>query len=266
MALYSANRRPMLQAHSFLWNYLWVAPDILQLVLCLFLWKRRLIRDFPAFFAFALITAISELVLYAADLLPFISGLTYWGMRWAGEVVAGVLKFAVIGEIFSKLFGDYASLARLGKILIQWVGATFVFGAVLAAGYAPKYQFAGIITGADLLLQSIYLIECGVLVFIFLFASYFHLRWPRQVFGIALGLGASACVYLATWGLINNALLPAAKRDLLVLINGSAFHLEVLIWFYYLLVPQHAPVRIPAPLPENNLALWNRELERLLHQ
>jgi hypothetical protein len=256
----------MLQAHSFVWHYLWVAPDLLQLVLCFFLWQRRLIRDFPAFFAFALITAISELVLYAADVLPFVSALTYWKMTWATEIISGVLKFAVIGEIFSKLFGRYASVARLGRILIQWVGATSVFGAVLTAAYAPKYQFAGITTGADLLLQSMYLIECGALVFIFLFASYFHLRWPRQVFGIALGLGASACVYLATWGLINNAALPAAKRHLLVLINGSAFHLEVLIWFYYLLVPQHTPVQIPASLPENNLALWNRELERLLHQ
>jgi hypothetical protein len=256
----------MLQAHSFLWHYLWVAPDVLQLVLCFFLWKRRLIRDFPAFFAYLLIIAINELVLYAADLLPFISAMTYWWMTWAAVIVAGVLKFALIGEIFSKLFGGYASVARLGRISIQWVGAIFVFAAALTAGFAPKYQFVGIITGADLLVQSIYLIECGLLVFIFLFASYFHLRWPRQIFGIALGLSISVCVHLATWGLINNAGLPASKRVLLVLLNGSAFHLGVLIWFYYLLVPERAPVQTPTPLPENNLALWNRELERLLQQ
>jgi hypothetical protein len=254
----------MLQAHSFLWHYLWVAPDALQLLLCFFLWKRRLVREFPAFFAFALLTGTGELMVYAADLLPSVSGVMYWRMVWAETMLEDVLKFAVIAEIFAKIFGAYASVARLGKSLIQWAGAVFVFAAALAAAYAPRYPFAGIIFGADLLEQSTFLIECGVLVFIFLLSSYFHLRWPRKVFGITLGLSLSACVYLATWGLITNAGLPAQKRALLVLLTRSTFHLEVLLWFYYLLVPERAPVLTPAPPPESNLALWNRELERLL--
>jgi hypothetical protein len=254
----------MLQAHSFLWHYLWVAPDALQLLLCLFLWKRRLTRRFPAFFLFALISGVAELLLYAADLLPSVSAETYWHMDWATTLMEGVLKFAVIAEIFSEVFGAYASVARLGKSLIQWAGVVFVFAAALAAVYAPRYPFAGIIFGANLLQQSTFLVECGVLVFIFLLSSYFHLRWPRPVFGIALGLSISACVHLATWGLITNAGLPSEKLVLLDFLNGTSFHLEVLIWFYYLLVPERAPVQSSAPLPENNLALWNRELERLL--
>jgi hypothetical protein len=256
----------MLQSHSFLWHYLWVAPDVLQLLLCFFLWKRRLIRQFPAFFAFLLVTGVGELTLYVADLLPNVSGVTYWRMDWAEALLEGVLKLAVIAEIFAKVFGAYASVARLGKVLIEWAGVILVFAAALAAGYAPKRPLAGIESGADLLEQSIFLIELGVLVFIFLLSSYFHLRWPRKVFGIAFGLSLSACVYLAAWALINNAGLSVAKRDLLVLLKGSTFQLEVLVWFYYLLVPERAPVQTPAPLPENNLALWNRELERLLQQ
>jgi hypothetical protein len=254
----------MLQAHSFLWHYLWVAPDALQLVLCFFLWKRRLIREFPAFFAFLLLTGVGELTLYAADLLPSVSGVTYWDMVWGEDILESVLKFAVLAEVFGKLFGAYASVARLGKVLIQWAGAMLVFAAALAAGNAPRRPLVGIVSGTHLLEQSIFLIECGVLVLIFLLSSYFHLRWPRKVFGIALGLSLSACVYLATWALIINAGLSAKELDLLVFLKGSAFHLEVLLWFYYLLLPERAPVLTPAPLPENNLALWNRELERLL--
>jgi hypothetical protein len=254
----------MPQAHSFLWHYLWVAPDVLQLLLCFFLWKRRLIREFPAFFAFLLLTGVGELTLYAADQLPSVSGLTYWRMVWAEDIVESVLKFAVIAEIFAKILGGYASVARLGKVLIQWSGAILVFAAALAAGNAPRRPLVGIESGANLLEQSIFLIECGVLVFIFLLSFYFHLRWPRRVFGITLGLSLSACVYLATWALIINAGLSVEKRDLLVLLRGTTFHLEVLLWFYYMLVAERAPVQTPVPLPENNLALWNRELERLL--
>jgi hypothetical protein len=256
----------MLQAHSFLWHYLWVAPDALQLLLCFFLWKRRLIRHFPAFFLFILLDGLVDVILYAADLLPFVSGVAYFRMVWAEAIMEGVLKLAVIAEIFAKIFGAYASVARLGKVLIQWAGAILVFVAAWAAGYAPRDQFAKIIYGANLLEQSIFLIECGVLVLIFLLSSYFHLRWPRKVFGIALGLSISACVHLATWGLMTNAGLSPEKSAQLVFLNGGTFHIVVLLWFYYLLVPERAPVQTPAPLPENNLALWNRELERLLQQ
>jgi hypothetical protein len=40
----------------------------------------------------------------------------------------------------------------------------------------------------------------------------------------------------------------------------------VLIWFYFLLVPQKIATTSAVSLPENNLDIWNRELERLLHQ
>jgi hypothetical protein len=40
----------------------------------------------------------------------------------------------------------------------------------------------------------------------------------------------------------------------------------VLIWFYYLLVPQKSVTTSAVFLPENNLDIWNRELERLLQQ
>jgi hypothetical protein len=40
----------------------------------------------------------------------------------------------------------------------------------------------------------------------------------------------------------------------------------VLIWFYYLLVPEKSSTKSAAPLPEHSLDIWNRELERLLQQ
>jgi hypothetical protein len=42
------------------------------------------------------------------------------------------------------------------------------------------------------------------------------------------------------------------------------YHACVLIWFYYLLTPEKRTVHAQPSLPENNLEIWNRELERLL--
>jgi hypothetical protein len=257
----------MLQAHSFLWHYLWLGPHLLLLVLAVFLWRRGIARGFPAFFAYAILSGIGQLLLYAADVLPFVSPEAFWCVDWGDLVLEGVLKFVLIGEIFALVFGSYASLARLGKTLIRGAGIVLVFAAVFAAAYAPKNEFVGIISGANLLEQTTYLIECGILVSIFLFSAYFHLSWPRQVFGIALGLSVSACVHLATWAMIDNGGLTRSLRLVLVFVNMATFHFCVLLWFYYLLVPGKVTSKFAGPLPENNLDIWNRELERLVvHQ
>jgi|ERR1700676_1254593 hypothetical protein len=254
----------MLQAHSFLWHSLWVAPNILLPVLAVFLWRSGTARQFAAFFAFAILSSVGQLAVYAADILPSVPAATFWRVEWGDLILEGVLKFALIGEIFALLFGSYASLARMGKTLIRGAGIVLVFAAALAAAYAPKNELFGIVSGANLLEQTTYLIECGILVFIFLFAAYFHISWPRQVFGIALGLSISACIHLATWALIDNGGLPHSTRVTLTFVNMATYQVCVLIWFYYLLVPGNVVTNPAVPLPETNLDVWNRELERLV--
>ncbi len=255
----------MLRAHSFLWHYLWVAPNVLLLVLSLALWRRGLYKRFPAFLVFALLSALGHLAVYAADVLPFVTAGAFWRIDWASLLIEGPLKFMVIGEVFAQVFGPYVAVARLGRLLIRAVGIVLVATAAIAAAYAPKDSVFGIVSGAHLLDQTIYLVESGLLVFIFLFSAYFRLRPTRPVRGISIGLAISACVHLATWAVAANAGLPTAKRLILDFLNMGTYHLCVLIWFYYLLVPQKTPAKSVVPLPENNLDVWNRELERLVH-
>jgi len=256
----------MLQAHSFLWHYLWVAPSALLLVLAARLWRLGLHKQYPLFLALGIVSAIEQLTLYACDLAPSVGAETWWQIFWAGLLVEGVLKFALVGEIFSQVFGAYASVANLGKLLIRGVGAVLVLTAAVAAAYAPKDSLFGIVSGAHLLEQAIYLIEAGLLVFMFFLSSYFRLSFNRPLFGIALGLSISACVHLATWAVATNAGLPTGKQVILDFVNMGTYHFCVLIWIYYLLVPRKASATIAVPLPENNLAVWNRELERLVQQ
>jgi hypothetical protein len=264
----------MLQAHSFLWHYLWVAPNILLLALGTLIWKRRLHGAFPAFFSFAILSSIGELALYGADVAPSISAENFWRIDWATLLIEGPLKFAIIGQIFSCVFGSYISLARLGRLLIRALGVLLVVAAALAAAYAPKNGSFGIVSGAHLLEQTIYLIESGLLFFIFIFAAYFRLSLQRTLFGIALGLSISACVHLATWAVMANLGVSNAVRYYLDFLNMGTYHICVLIWFYFLMDPKAAgspktPLATPTAMTaaashEEALALWNRELERLL--
>jgi hypothetical protein len=90
------------------------------------------------------------------------------------------------------------------------------------------------------------------------------LNWDRLSFGMLLGLGISACEHLATWAFMANTALSVHERTLLDFLNMATYHVCVLIWFYYLIVPKKPAVKSAIPLPENNLEAWNRELERLV--
>src|SRR5882724_5763171 len=107
----------MLQAHSILWHYLWVAPNVILLTLAVLMWRRGLVRAFPIFFSFAILGAIGQLAVYFADIAPSVSAENFWRTDWVSMLVEGVLKFALIAEIFAFAFGPFPSLAKPGKFL-----------------------------------------------------------------------------------------------------------------------------------------------------
>jgi hypothetical protein len=256
----------MLQAHSFLWNYLWIAPNILLLVLAVLLWKRGTWRQIPAFLAFAFVSSVGDLTVFVADVTPSVSAVNFWYVDWAYLLIESLLKFIVIAEVFSRVLTPYPSISKLGRISIRSFGAALVFAATLAAAFSRGDNSSHLVAGAHLLEQAVFVIELGLILFLFVFAAYFRLSWDRLSFGVLLGFGLSACEYLASWAIMTNATPSAQARTLLDLLNMATHHLCVLLWGYYLLVPQKIRTKPIVSLPQHNLDVWNRELERLLHQ
>lgn len=255
----------MLQAHSFLWNYLWVAPNVFLLALGLTIWRRGLSRQFPAFLTFAILSAVGGLAVFVADILPSVSAENFWRVDWLCLLVESFLKFLVIGEIFSRVLNPYPSVSKLGRVLVSGFGGVLVLLGVLIAALSRGDTSFRLISGFHLLEQTVFLIESGVILFVFLFATYFRLIWDRFSFGLLLGFGISACAYLAAWAVITNVAPSAHGRVLLDFLNMATYHACVFLWFYYLLVPGKVTTRVAVPLPENTLDVWNRELERLVH-
>jgi len=256
----------MLQAHSLLWNYLWVAPNILLLALAWLLWKRGIWRQFPSFLVFAVASSLGDLLVFAADILPSVSPPNYWRTSWAVLLVESILKFTVLAEVFSRVSSPYPSISRLGKNIVRGSGALLVFVATLVAALSRGDSTVRLISGFHQLAQTVFFVELGLVVVIFLFAAYFTLTWDRYSFGVLLGFGVSACEYLCAWAITTNAGPSAQVRTLLGMANMATYHLCVLLWGYYLLVPGRVRTKHVVSLPKHNLEVWNRELERLLQQ
>lgn len=256
----------MFQPHSFVWHYLWVAPNLLLAVLAGILWQRGLHRGLRSFFVYACFQAFQWGLLYPIDLVPSVSPLIFWWTYWLTSLAQSIIVFVLVSDIFANVFGSYAALARFGKLLIRWAGAFLLITATAIAAYSPENNQFWIVPACHVVQEATYIVVSGLVLILFAAAAYFRLVWNHKVFGIALGLGVSGCVHLATWAVMANGGLSDPTRSLLDVLNMATFHVCVLIWFYYLLVPQKVVVKSSVPLPENNLAVWNRELERLIHQ
>jgi hypothetical protein len=269
----------MFEPHSLLWNYLWVAPSVLLLILAVIFSRRSLYAELPFFPIFAAVQGVTVLALYVIDVVPSASSSLWWKANWVRLLIDVVVKFTLIGAIFSGVFKLYPAVSKLGRTMIRGVGAALVLAATMVAAWTRHTSRFEIVANAHLLELSDFMIEDGLLVFIFLFAAYFRLAWERLTLGIALGLGISASVHLGTWALLAIVDLPGRGRNLIDFLNMATFHACVLIWFYYALTtPEFATKALPGEAGardhveseederQRNLDVWNRELERLLHR
>jgi len=102
------------------------------------------IGSFRFFFAYLVVEAIEAFALYGMDVLPWVSGETWWRTFCVGLVIEGFIRFAVMGELFLHLLRTRPAIAKVGSRLISGTGAALVLIATLAAAYAPvdSQQFA----------------------------------------------------------------------------------------------------------------------------
>ena len=141
----------MLPEYSHLWIYLWIAPNLVFLLVGFLLWERGLARHFPAFLAFTIIGGVGQLAVFGADIAPSVSATSYWCLSWIVVLLEGPLKVLVIGEVLSKLLVPYPSVSRLGRRLVSGIGAFLVLLAAMVAGFAHSDSQFRLISGYHLL-------------------------------------------------------------------------------------------------------------------
>ena len=284
----------MFQPHSLLWHYLYAAPCILLLLLAVILYRRSLHREFPIFLTFAIVQGVTKLALYVLNVkLPASYAGFWWKLNFVHLLIEVALKFALIGEIFSQLLRPFPALSKLGKLMVRVVGPALVLTATWIVALSRPSEFFPVVANSHRLDLADYVIQCGMLLCILLFAGYFHLVWERLAAGIALGLGLAGSVQLGTWALWSNLAVSFHQRILLDFLNMGVYNLSVLIWLYYVLTTRK--VRRTEKLGDDDhyddrdlgghdsggddsseqdssgederqheLVVWNRELERLL--
>ena len=237
---------------------IWIATLAVQIGVSLIMLQKRLFRDLPVFFAYTLFHVVRSVVLLVVRLR--LSYATYSYAYWGAELISAVMGFAVIYEVFAKVLEPYAGLRRLGMILLAWAAVVMVILGITAA-WSPGASQSGMTSAVFTFERSIRIIQCGLMAFLFLFASTLSLSWRHYSFGIALGFGIFATVEVIVVA-VRAQLGPVANHTFMLL-KPAAYLVATAIWAGYLLMPVAKPVRISG-VARHQLEQWNRTLLELL--
>lgn len=247
-----------------LFYYLWIAPHFLQIIILLLMIRRKLYKQFPMFFLYTAFELFQFVVLFAVGGSGSFSEEQYRAMFTLGSAISTALRFGIIYEICAHMVRDYPGLKETGRSLFRWATVVLLLIAAAIAAATHGNGGHGPVVVLSVLDRTASIMQCGLLLLLFLFSRYFSLSWRNCTFGLALGFGIFASIELATSAIRSQ--IGSSRADFVDLVVMAAYHSCVLIWVFYLVVPERNTNRTPERLPEDNLEVWNHELQRMLQQ
>jgi hypothetical protein len=215
----------------FAYYALWIAHPVLQLVLAGFMVHRGLHKKFRVFFVYLLSQVVIFAILFPTSTKGSYEAFFY--CYWLTAAVSLALGFKVIHEVFLDVFKPYHTLKDLGTVLFKWAGMVMLMvAAVVAAANTASDQ--GPLVQAVLTVQRcVRVIQCGLVLFLLLFARYLGVSWKQQSFGIAAGFGGFASVELIVLALRASTYI---HENTVSLANMTAYNLAILLWLGYVVL------------------------------
>jgi len=205
---------------------LWCAQPILQSVVAVILWRRKLHKQFPVFFLFLLVQIANFAVVFPLWLAG--NGL-YFGLFWLGEAINAVLGFKVIHEIFLDVFRPYHALKDLGTLLFKWAGVVMLLVSVVVA-FSNSIDQEPLVQALTTLQRSVRVVQLGLILFLLLFSRFLGVSRKQVSFGISLGFGALAGVELLLFALNSGGFVTLKNLNR---INMATYNLVIFVWLGY---------------------------------
>lgn len=245
----------MSQIFSSAYYPLWIAHPVMQVALAVAVWRRKLLRNYPYFFAYIVSEVMLFLVLFMNEKNPDV----YFYLYWVGATISAVLGFKVIHEVFSDVLKPFHALQDFSSMLFRWAGLVVMLIAIMSAIGSAGSAMGSLAAGLLTLERSVRVMQCGLVLFLLMFSRYLGSSWRHRSFGIALGFGIFAVVEFALLGL---QFANVIDRSTLNIFSMGAYDTAIMIWFAYVIAP--APKLASAPVllqPQR----WDLSLGELAH-
>jgi hypothetical protein len=224
---------------------LWIVSIIGAALLVSYIWKKKLHREFPIFFSFLVAETAFDLLNFVLNVL--LSNVlhrqlyrqAYYYSYWTGIAVTTCLGFFVLQEIFRNIFRPYESLRTFSSTLFRWSTLVLMMvGVIMALSSGPSRTLHGAVTNYIYTIdRSVQLMQCGLVLFMYLFARQLGLTEGHRVFGITIGFGLRAAVQLLTVTLYSRY-STSAMATVVDHVSMSIYLIALVIWAVYMYRPE----------------------------
>jgi hypothetical protein len=217
---------------------LWMIHPALELFLAAVMFRRKLHRTFPIFFAYIVFQVVNFMVLFPIYHLGTRPNATdgeinaYFYAYWISAAISLAIGFKVIHEIFLDVFRPYHTLKDLGTVLFKWAALVMLLVAIVVTAASQSGTDTPLTQAVTIGQRCVRVIQCGLILFLLVFSKYLGVSWRQQSFGIALGFGGFASVELVSLALFSGHQIHPLT---LILINTTAYTLAILTWIGYAL-------------------------------
>jgi len=217
-----------------IWLYLWAGPHLLLAPIAILMFRRKLYKDFPIFFAYLIFEFLQFCLLFPWHFRPT----PLWAYAKADLVLrAGstALRFGILRDLFEAPVLHNPAVRRTMAPVLH--GATFVLVVAALALVGTLYFSDGVHSSIRpyLTVQALNTAQCGLLVLAFLWHRFLGVRMSPFFFGVALGVG----LITGSEPLLHALRASSAAVRLIHTVDFAQmgiYHIAVLVWLYYVLV------------------------------
>jgi len=214
---------------------LWFAQPMLQSTAAGVMYKRKLHRKFPVFFAYLLLQVPFFGIVFTAytwgDYRDFFYG------SWACAIISLAIGFKVIHEVFLDVFRPYHALKDLGSVLFKWAALVMVLVAIVVAASSSVSSDGPMVEAVITAQRCVRVIQVGLVLLLLVFSKYVGISWKHFSFGVSLGFGSFALVELLIVALRASERVSQYAGDLS---NILMYNICVLVWLSYTIMKSPA--------------------------
>jgi hypothetical protein len=249
-----------MSSHTLLVYVLGAAPALIQVIIIVAMFRNGSRKRFPMFWTYTLYQialTIALMVFYQ------LGDMEYFFAYWSGAAVSAFLGFAVIYECFSQALQPYETLRDLGRLLFRWAAIVMgIVGFVFVLSTPAGTEHTLFVHNILIIERAVRIIQCGMLLLLYLFSHHVGITWRNQLFGVVLGFGVYASANLLMYALRSR--FGEDWNASAAILNSLGYLVTTGLWAGYMLAPaaERTLVRHEAPLI---LERWNTELAAIGH-
>jgi len=244
---------------------IWGSAPLLQLICVYLLYRRKLLKQFTFFASYLLFLTLLNAIRFLCYREFGLSSWTYYSVYWVGTALANLAAIAVLYEVFCAAFRPFAGLQDLAKIVFKWAAGSILFTGVVVflstpgSSGAPHHWLASSVQDYE---RIVGVMECTLMIFLFIGSQHLGLSMRNRVFGFALGFGFDAFWRLVVYSALMNSHISKVSFWSQLLPMG--YYASLLVWVGYLLKPEPAAESVHIPIT-SPLLRWNEIALQLGH-